>query len=408
MVRSPQRERGARPNAAVPATAAAGHCDDPRVSGAGDGGLPVREHAGRAALRALEPALGELHERTATPVTARVRWLEAWVAAYPRWEPWVLTVADGAGELTAAAAFARRSIGPVIRVVGLGHGTSDDARFPALDGAAAKALAAGVADAFTALGRPWSLLVEQLPVDCPVTDALLARLPHARELPGQGMPMAVVGERDLGRFLSRNARQAENKARNRLVREQRTLTERWVSSPEEVRAAIPRLSAVHRARDAQLGRVSDHEDPARAAFYADVLARHAEAGEVDLLLLEVDGDLAGYVAAFRDGRALRVWDNRVSPSWAEFSAGRLANHEAIRRVVLGTDYDMLDWMRGEEPYKLSSATVVVPTRYLEAWSSPAARLPYAAKAVLRRWRDRSPGLDRTVGRLRAGRGRMTD
>jgi CelD/BcsL family acetyltransferase involved in cellulose biosynthesis len=204
------------------------------------------------------------------------------------------------------------------------------------------------------------------------------------------MPMVVVDDRDLHRYLSRNARQAENKARNRLAGSGRAVTESWLHSLDDVRAAVPRLTAVHRARDAQLGRVSDHSVPARAAFYSEVLTSLAATGEVELLLLEIDGDLAAYVAALRDGRALRVWDNRVSPGGAEFSAGRLANHAALRRVVLGTDYDVLDWMRGEEPYKLSSATMVAPTRYLEAWSSTLARLPYAAKRVVRGARDRSP------------------
>ena len=55
------------------------------------------------------------------------------------------------------------------------------------------------------------------------------------------------------------------------------------------------------------------------------------------------------------------------------SAGRLANTEALRRVVTGEDYDELDWMRGEEPYKLQSATEVVPTVSVTAWSSTGLR-----------------------------------
>jgi CelD/BcsL family acetyltransferase involved in cellulose biosynthesis len=327
--------------------------------------------------------------------------MQAWTRAYAGWEPWLVTIGAADSEVAAAAAFARRRRGPLVRLVGLGHGTTDDARFPARDADSAAQLATGVTAALAQLRRPWSLLVEQLPAACPVTDALLRGLPHARALPGQGMPMAVVGagHRELGSFISRNARQAENKARNRLTRLEHGLVEQWTQSVDDIRAAVPGLSALHRARDRQLGRVSDHADPARAAFYADVIAGHAEAGEVDLLTLEVDGDLAAYVLGFRDGRALRVWDNRVSPAWADFSAGRLANHAAIRRVVLGTDYDVLDWMRGEEPYKLSSANVVVPTRHLEAWSSPAARLPYAVKDRVRALRGRSPTLDRAVVRI---------
>jgi len=55
------------------------------------------------------------------------------------------------------------------------------------------------------------------------------------------------------------------------------------------------------------------------------------------------------------------------------SAGRLANPEALRHVVQDQQYDALDWMRGEEPYKLQSATEVVPTVVLRAWSTPVLR-----------------------------------
>jgi CelD/BcsL family acetyltransferase involved in cellulose biosynthesis len=222
--------------------------------------------------------------------------------------------------------------------------------------------------------------------------------------PGQGMPIVAVGDRSIGTYLSRNARSAENKARNRLTRDGRTLTERWVTDPEDVGAAVPGMSAIHRARDRQLGRVSDHDDPRRARFYAEVLTEHADRGELDLLLVEIDATLAAYVAAFRDGRTLRVWDNRVSPEWADYSAGRLANHAAIRRVVLDGDYDVLDWMRGEESYKLSSATEIIATSTLEAWSSPVARAPYAAKDAGGRLLRRLPAMDRAVRQARGKHG----
>lgn len=367
--------------------------------------LATVQHRGLAGLDLIAPALDDLYAATGTPVTARTRWQQAWAQTHPGWDPWIVSVASG-DQLVASAALARARRGPLVRVVGLGHGTSDDARMPARDGAAAIALAGALQRALGELGRPWSLLVEQLPAECPVTASLVPRLPSARLSPGQGMPMVVVGARELGHYLSRNARQAETKARNRLAREGHTVTERWVRDPADVTAAIPRLAAVHRARDEQLGRVSDHTDQGRARFYEQVLTSHARAGEVEVLLLEIDGDLAAYVAAFRDGRALRVWDNRLSPAWAQMSAGRLANHTAIRHVVTGSDYDVLDWMRGEEPYKLSSATVVVPTQHVEAWSSRAARAPYAAKDALRRVRDRSPAFDRAVGRARAKAGQI--
>jgi hypothetical protein len=365
----------------------------------------VAEHRGPEALRQLGPALDDLYRATGAPVTARRPWQQTWTAAHPQWEPWLLT-AGTPEHLEAVAPLARATRGPLTRIVALGHGTADDVRWPARTPAAADRLADGMASLLAGQGG-WALLAEQLPAGDPVVGRLLDRLPHSRTLPGQAMPMVVVGDRDLNHYLSRNARQAESKARNKLTRAGRTLSERWVQDPAAVARAVPAMSAVHQARDAQLGRISDHVDPARAAFYREVLVDHAARGELDLLLVEIDGDLAAYVAGFRDGRCLRVWDNRVSPTWGEYSAGRLANHAAIRRVVTGDDYDVLDWMRGEEAYKLSSATTVVPTCQLEAWSSRATRVPYAMKDATRALLGRAPRLERFARGLRH-RGRSVD
>ena len=357
----------------------------------------VREFVGPEDMRTAWPGLEELYRVAGCPVTARAQWQEIWVRTHPDWEPWVIALESADGSLSAAAPLSRKRQGPFVRVVGLGHGTSDDARLPVRSATLAPALAEAVSRGLDALGRPWSLLVEQLPADCPVADELTQLLSGARLRPGQGMPMVVVGpSRDPAHYLSRNARSAENKARNRLRREDHAVTERWVSTPEDVAAAVDAMSAVHRARDAQLGRMSDHEEAARASFYREVLVGHAASDALDLLLLDIDGELAAYVAAFRDGHALRVWDNRLAPGWATFSAGRLANHAAVRRVLADPNLEVLDWMRGEEPYKLSSATTVVATRELQAWSSPLARAPYAAKEFLRPLRDRWAGLDRAV------------
>jgi len=115
---------------------------------------------------------------------------------------------------------------------------------------------------------------------------------------------------------------------------------------------------VRRRRDEHLGWVSDLDDPQAACFYHRVIQQHADRGEIDLLTLRLRGELTAYVCAFADGKALPSWDNRLSPVWAEHSAGRIANTEALERVVRSDTYDTLDWMRGEEGYKLQGATGV--------------------------------------------------
>ncbi len=108
---------------------------------------------------------------------------------------------------------------------------------------------------------------------------------------------------------------------------------------------------------------------------------------------------------FRDGSVFRGWDSRLAPRWGDVSAGRIANAEALRHVVTSSTYETLDWMRGEELYKLQSAAEVVPTAVLSAWSSAALRSAEdLARDVRQRVRDAkqgSPPLSRRVAPARA-------
>ena len=361
--------------------------------------MRLRELAGATALEACAADYDALCDAVRAPVTARRAWLQTWADCYPDWEPWVFVVDDAAGPV-AAAALARSRRAGFVRVVGLGHGPSDEARLPAVDQAAAVRLADGVTAALGRLGRPWQLHVEQLPPADPAPAALAARLPVGRVVAGDGMPQITVHpSRELRRHVSRNTRSALAKARNRIAAaglEERLV---WTSDPAAIAAAMPELAAVHRARDHSLGRRSDHDDPRAARFHREVLLRHARAGEVELLTLRLGDRLAAYVAAFCDGAALRVWDNRLEPSFAHLSAGRIANAEAVAHVVADQRYAVLDWMRGEESYKLSNATTVVPTCDVWGFSSRVAELPYRTWAAAKARKDSTAALDQLWRRL---------
>jgi len=362
----------------------------------------VRHRRGRHALDDIGRDYDRLAERTGAPVTACRRWLQAWIDTYRDWEPWLVLVGDG--ELQAVAPLARRRRLGVVEVVMLGHGPSDESRLPVVSRGAAEILADAVV-AGLPWGTGWRMRLEQLPAGDPVLTALCRRLPHVRLEAGDGMPLVRVTERDPARYLSKNTRKSLAKIHNRLRERGLSPDVRWTSDPAEVAALLPELARVHRERDLTLGRRPDHSDPRAAAFYREVITRHAVAGQIDLLTLRLDGDLAAFVCGFRDGRTLRSWDNRLAPRWAELSAGRLANTETLLRVVTGDGYDCLDWMRGEEPYKLQSATEVVATSALSAWSSAARRRAgdagAAGRAGLRRLKRGSPLLSSVVGRARS-------
>lgn len=356
--------------------------------------MRTRELSGSAALRELGARYDELCTDVDAPVTARRLWLETWASCYADHEPWLVLVEDGS-DLVAAAALARRRRAGLTSVVGLGHGPSDAARLPARDNQAAARLAGAVTAGLRSLGGPWQLHLEQLPASDPVGTALDELLQVTELTAGDGMPMVEVGpERELRRHVSRNTRSAVSRARNRITDTGLDLALAWISDPAEIAAALPDVNAVHRARDVQLGRRSDLDDPRATQFHRNVIQQHADVGQVELLTLRLSGDLAAYVVAFADGRALRVWDNRVSPKYAHLSAGRIANAEAVTHVVTGDTYDVLDWMRGEEPYKLSSATTVVPTLELRAWSSTTAAVPHRVFRTARAVKSRSALLDK--------------
>jgi len=363
--------------------------------------VTVVHRRGALALAEVGPAFDELAMAAGSPFTARRRWLQAWVDADAHWDPWLVLV-ERAGVLVAAAPLAVRRRGPFSEVVLLGDGPTDDARLPATYGTA-DLLAAAVVEGLPT--GPWRLRLRQLPDRDPVVTALLGRLPCAALSPGQGMPLVRVDPGDPGRHLSKNSRKALAKIRNRLAERGLEPEFRWTCDADEVAAQLPDLVRVHRERDLALGRRPDHNDPVAATFYHEVIRRHARAGEVDLLTLHLEGDLAAFVCGFRDGRTFRSWDNRLAPRWAEVSAGRLANFEALRHVVQDQQYDALDWMRGEEPYKLQSATEVVPTVVLRAWSTPMLRASdaLAERAVdgTRSLLHSSPALRRARERVRA-------
>lgn len=338
---------------------------------------------GASALAA--PELAALLEQTGAPATARAPWLHAWASARTSWCPLVVSVHDG-DRLVAAAPLATRRRGGLLQVVAAGHGESDEVRLPATP-EAVTVLAEAVRQALRERSRFWVLRVEQLPVGDPVAAALGGLLPLAQTQPGDGLPrLSLLPGQPL--HLSKNTRAAVNKARRRLSGEGRLLTETWVRDAAEVEAALPDLERVHRLRDLDARGSSQHDDPETLAAYRGVLLASAARGELEVLLLRVDGELAAFVVALRDGPVIRYWDNRVAPGWRDYSAGRVANTVALLHAAADPSVTEVDWMRGEETYKSSHSDRVDGTQHLLAWSGRLTAMPWAVRGVLARGRRR--------------------
>jgi CelD/BcsL family acetyltransferase involved in cellulose biosynthesis len=324
---------------------------------------------GPGVLDRLAPALDELHEAASAPVTARRPWLQTWLDETPAFTPLVIGVGS-ARRLDAVAALAMRRVGPLVSVVDIGHGPSDYQVFPARDTVAADALATRVADVLRGLRRPWVLRVDQLPDGDPVAQALTRRLRHARLSPGMGAPAARLGEsRDVSAYLSRNAREAVRKARARLRREQLEFSVTVLRDPDAVAGELERVADLKRRRDLQVRGHSSVDVDRDLAMWRRLAVGHAARGEAELVLGHIGDRLAAYLLVFLDKGAYRIWDVRFEPELHRFAPGRLIARAAFQRVLGDPELVELDWMNGEEPYKLSMSNVVVPHTELRAWSS---------------------------------------
>lgn len=164
-----------------------------------------------------------------------------------------------------------------------------------------------------------------------------------------------------------------------MSREGRDLRIGWVDDWREIRQVMSEVMLVHRARDLELRGMSLLDEPAQAAFYEQVLVRHA--GEWRLLAVRIDGRLAGYAMCLVDGATLRVWDNRVAPEFRRYSAGLVANAEVVLSAARERSIHEVDWGCGIQRYKTSMSTRVVEGRNLVAWSSTLLR---AGRGLARR------------------------
>ncbi|MGY1807328.1 hypothetical protein ACI8AF_08150 [Blastococcus sp. SYSU D00669] len=148
----------------------------------------TRVVSGRARVVREVRAAAPLMARLRAPVPARGPWLTAVLTTASSWSKPVAVVVEPhrQGRPAALALLGLRSRGPVVQATLLGDGPATPApegrppfRLLAADPAAADLLAAGVVDLLGSLRRPWTLRLAGLPLGCPTTAALAARIPSA-------------------------------------------------------------------------------------------------------------------------------------------------------------------------------------------------------------------------------------
>ena len=338
---------------------------------------------GDSAIADVREALTELLARVNAPVTARVPWMEIW-ARHHEYEPLIVVVEDGPRLLAAAPLATARKRGRTM-IVGLGHGTSDRASLPAVDADAATALVEGIVDASRSWKRPWRLMVEQLPVGDPVAHGAAAALDCAEVLPGDPCPVLRLEKGpDPEAYESKSMRKQVRQARNRLETDGRELAIERRTELAAVEASLDELEALHRGRDHALGRKSALDDERGRGFWREITLHHAARGEVEVVRMTVDGNLAAYDIAFLDPPRYTVWDHRIDVEFGRYFPGHLLARAQLDGVAAREDMATLDHGRGDEPYKQLMSDDKEEYEELAAWSSPTARVVLEAPHHMRR------------------------
>ena len=351
-----------------------------------------------AALRAGRALL----DRSGAPFCAKPMWLSRWYAS-SKARP-VAVVVERDGLTVALACLAIQRTGPLHTVTLAGDGPSDYGRLPACDVAAAAALSDGILSVLARLWGPWRLRLAQLPLADPVATALRDALPGARLEPAQACPaMAFGADRAPERHISAKVRRGARRGRTRLEEAGVEVYVERVRDPVKVRRLLPELVALHRSRDRALGRRSDLDGLSRRAFYVDVVRALADAGQLDIWALRLDGAIGAYFVGVLDGSSYRTLDARIADLWPSASPGQLLRTEMITGVLADPTVAELDWMRGEQRHKMSDATHVVPAEHLLAESSPWLTMGLRQCNALRQEvRDRIPSQARQWIRSRRG------
>jgi CelD/BcsL family acetyltransferase involved in cellulose biosynthesis len=365
----------------------------------------IEQRAGAPALSDHVPELEQLLAATGAPVTARLPWLLTWANHHPAWVPWTITVRRDAGrQLVAAALLATRRRGPVVNVVLLGHGRSDRAHLPAIDGEASQDLALGIARALRGLRRPWRLKLRQLPAGDPTALELARLVPRARLVSGFGSPIVRFSDdRRLPTYASRNYRSQTNHKWNQLTRDGAAPSVLMTRDPAEIERYLPVLRRISRRRDHEIAARSAFDDPGYDLFFDDLILRHARRGEVELAALTARGDVAAYSVAFLDGDAYRQWNKHLNPDWAAYRPGHVLDARLLARTLADPGVRELDWMAGTEAYKLRTATDTMDACSLLAWSSAATALldaPAVLKDRARPFVEHHPGVAQARDRVR--------
>jgi hypothetical protein len=299
----------------------------------------VTTRRGWSAVRPLEPALEALHRTAATPVTARLAWWRAAVAADPGAVPLLLALRGRDGTITAASLVALRDEDGDPRITSVRPRTDDVWDIGATSAGARQVLLAGLARYAAGLDGRWRLTLTGIR-DSGEATWLARHLPGGRAVPA--LPVPGIGFTRDEVPLAPGIRSGLDRSGHRIRRHALTETIRFEREPGRLRRLRDEIEAVHQARDHDAGRVSDLDDRAGLAFWRSVYDGHAARGELEIpmswaVAVSVATDFLAYLPTFH-----HAWRRPSEEPWLPYAmfgaAAGLVLLVADFRVLAGVIY----------------------------------------------------------------------
>jgi CelD/BcsL family acetyltransferase involved in cellulose biosynthesis len=131
-------------------------------------------------------------------------------------------------------------------------------------------------------------------------------------------------------------------------------------SRDEIAAMLPRLYAMHTANwHARSGATELQAGPMTA--FVDRLAADLPLDMIDATQVRIGGAAISYHFGFRHGRTLSWYKPTFDITWASYAPGKVHIALAARQAI-ADGFDRIDFMQGNEPYKLQWSDLTTATR----------------------------------------------
>jgi len=307
---------------------------------------------GLDAVRSVLAEVDELGRALGLPATARAAWVAASLEEGSSSFPWAVVVREGTGRPAAAAVLQDDLDTGTTSLAGTAGGFRGG--LAARDLAAARALGLALAAGARARGpaTTWRL--------GPVPDDAAARVVAAAAglSVHPGLPVPAVRRPDVAgaHVVSANHRRTLRKARNRIEADGLASAVRVTRAAAEVEDALPALAVAYRDRDHAHDLPCALDTPRGLRTWRQRVRALAATGHLELSVLTLDGELAAYVLALRDGERCGVLEGRFLSRFARYAPGRLLEADVLERALADASVGELDWMTGVAPDTLLAAT----------------------------------------------------